>query len=151
MALVASFLLTWNPDTARWSDAEFDEAAERSAAGHALPSRWGVGIRKSGIAVGDTAYLVRQRRDRGIVASGRFASEIYEDVRWDGSGRTTTYADVRFDVIVPLVDRLPVVLLKHQVPAVPWDHLQGSGVRVPARSEPGLEALWLAHAGQGRG
>ena len=143
---MASFLLTWNPDASRWSDTEFAEAAEQSAAGHPLMSRWGVGIRKSGIAVGDTAYLVRQRRDRGIVASGRFESEIYPDARWDGSGRTTTYADVRLDVIVPLVDRLPVAMLKHRIPGVPWDHLQGSGVMVPGGSETALEALWRAHA-----
>jgi hypothetical protein len=138
---VASFLLTWNPDASGWADADFDQTAGRS-----LTSRWGVGIRKSGIAVGDTAYLVRQRRDRGIVASGRFESEIYEDAHWDGSGRTTRYADVRLDVIVPLVDRLPVALLKHRVPGVPWDHLQGSGVMVPGSSAAALEEIWLAHA-----
>ncbi|MFI5894674.1 hypothetical protein ACIA5D_31690 [Actinoplanes sp. NPDC051513] len=141
-----SFLLTWNPDVARWSDAEFDGVAERSAAGHTLMSRWGVGIRKSGIAVGDFAYLVRQRRDRGIVASGRFESEIYEDVRWDGSGRITTFAEVRFDVILPLADRLPVELLKHRLSTISWDHLQGSGVMVPRGTDSALEALWRAHA-----
>ncbi|WP_433378224.1 hypothetical protein ACQPZX_11300 [Actinoplanes sp. CA-142083] len=139
-------MLTWNPDSARWSDGEFDAAAERSAAGHALLSRWGVGIRKRGISVGDTAYLVRQRHERGIVASGRFESEIYEDERWDGSGRITTFADVRFDVVLPLADRLPVALLKHRLSAVAWDHLQGSGVMMPEASEAALADLWRAHA-----
>jgi hypothetical protein len=56
---------------------------------------------QTGISIGDCAYLVRQRRGRGIVASGWFTSEIYPHEHWDGSGKTTTYANLELDVILP--------------------------------------------------
>jgi hypothetical protein len=74
---MATFLLTWNPDGQGWPDAEHEAAVEAAAAGRALLERWSVALRKSGIHIGDRAFLVRQRRERGIVASGRFTSEIY--------------------------------------------------------------------------
>jgi 5-methylcytosine-specific restriction protein A len=138
---VATFLLTWNPDTSGWPDDEYEAAA----AGGAPADRWSVGIRKHGIAPGDRAFMLRQSRDRGLVASGYFASEIYEDHHWDGSARFTTYADVRLDVILPIADRLPTEVLKAEVPAVPWDRLQGSGVAVVPPHDGILEQVWAAH------
>lgn len=128
-----TFLLTWNPDG----------PGRSSLVGLTGVHRWGVGIRKSGIAEGDRAYLFRQRHERGLVASGWFDSEIYPGEHFDGSGRITTYADIRFDLVLPVADRLDVTLLKSRVPTVAWDHLQGSGVEVKAPDL--LDELWSAH------
>jgi hypothetical protein len=83
----------------------------------------------------------------GIVASGTFTGEIYPGEHWDGSGRPLDFADVDFDWILAPEDRLAVEVLKHAVPQVAWDRLQGSGVRVLARSEAALEDLWAVHLG----
>jgi hypothetical protein len=107
-AFVAMFLLTWNPDSDGWPEDDYAAAVEATAVGAAHESRWSVGIRRSGVSVGDRAYMVRQRHERGIVASA-FASEIYEDEHWDGSGRMTTYADVAFDVVLPATSPEPDV------------------------------------------
>lgn len=76
------------------------------------------------------------------VGGGQFTSEIYEDEHWDGSGRDTTYADLTWDLLLPVEDRIPVQVLKEKVPGVPWDRLQGSGVQASEVSERQLDLLW---------
>ncbi|GAA3945364.1 HNH endonuclease [Actinoplanes auranticolor] len=144
---MATFLLTWNPDGPGWPDPDHEAAVEAASAGQSQLRRWSVALRKSGIAIGDRAFLVRQRRQRGIVASGHFSHTIYEDKHWDGSGRLTTYADIEFDQVLALNDRLPVEVLKNKVPAITWDRLQGSGVSVAQPHDQELEELWQAHVG----
>jgi len=140
---MATFLLTWNPDGPGWPEADYATAAAAGGGDHV--NRWSVGLRKSGIAVGDRAFLVRQRHERGVVASGRFSGEIYPDAHWDESGRQTTYANITFEVLLPVPDRLDINVLEARVPAVAWDRLQGSGVAVAARDGVLLEQLWQDH------
>lgn len=142
---MASFLLTWNPDKWDWAQAELQHDIEATASGRRVNGRWSVGGRRSGINLGDHAYLLRQHRDRGIVASGTFVSEVVWGAHWDGSGRLTTYADVEWDVVLGVDDGLPVEVLKSKVPAVNWDRLQGSGVMIPTGSERALSRTWSGH------
>ncbi|MEV4536255.1 HNH endonuclease [Asanoa sp. NPDC049518] len=142
---MATFLLTWNPDGPGWPDDEHAKAVEAAAAGRMLANRWSVALRKSGISVGDRAYLVRQRHERGIVARGSFTSGVYEEKHWDGSRRTTTYADIEFEQMLPLNDRLSVEDLKTSLPTVSWDRLQGSGVLLRPPADQLLDQLWNAH------
>jgi 5-methylcytosine-specific restriction protein A len=144
---MATFLLTWNPDSQGWPDDDYAAAVEAAAAGGTPMDRWSVALRKSGITAGDRAYMVRQRHERGVVASGRFTSGIYPGEHWDGSGRTTTYADIEFDVVLPVTDRLDIHVLKSRVPTVAWDRLQGSGVAVTPPNDDLLERAWEAHIG----
>lgn len=147
-----AFLLTWNPivwpDGVEW----LDESAGTASPSSPVPGDWTVGSRKGGIARGDTALLLRQHHDRGIVAKGTFTSKVYETEHWDGSGRLANTADIDFDCIVAVDERLPIEVLKSVVPEIQWDRLQGSGVRVPDPVEPTLLALWQQHtAGAVRG
>jgi hypothetical protein len=48
-------------------------------------------------------------------------------------------------VILPVEDRLETEVLLHVVPGVVWNHLQGSGHRVPEHSEALLAGTWTAH------
>lgn len=132
---MATFLLTWNPDKWPWPDVQLRAEVEATARGERVPGRWSLGGRRQGVAVGDQAMLVRQQRERGVVASGAFVSEIYWDEHWDGSGRQTTYADVEWDVVADAGDRLPVEILKLRVPEVRWNRLQASGVKRRLRAE----------------
>jgi len=148
---VPTFLLTWNPDGQGWSTVAHEAAASKNDAGTSLECRWGVGIRKSGISVGDRAFVLRQRHERGIVASGRFTSEIYTAPHWGDPRRPTTFADIDLDVLLPVEARLPVEELRHLVPGIPWNHLQGSGVRAAAPGDAELEEIWAAHVHGVRG
>jgi 5-methylcytosine-specific restriction protein A len=143
---VSTFLLTWNPDGQGWPDDAYAAQVEAASAGRGYQGRWSIALRKSGVEVGDRAFLMRQRHERGLVASGIFASEIYEGQHWDDPTRRTTYADVDWDVLLPVDDRLTVQDLKASLPGVSWDRLQGSGVLVDVASAQVLEDLWAAHA-----
>jgi hypothetical protein len=82
--------------------------------------------------------------DRGIVASGSFTSEIWEDEHWDGSGRVTTFADVSWDTALDPSMRLKVEILNQEVDAT-WDRMQGSGVKLREHAADQLEDLWSDH------
>ena len=140
-----TFILTWNPDRWTWPDDEYPRAVQATAAGGSWDDRWSVGLRTKGILTGDRAFLLRQKRDRGLVASGIFVSELEPDKHWDGSGRPTMYAQIAWDTVLDVEDRLSVDLLKAKVSEVPWDRIQGSGVAVPASSVQELAHLWSDH------
>jgi 5-methylcytosine-specific restriction enzyme A len=142
---MATFTLTWNPDQWPFDENDYQRAVELTAAGHPSKDAWSVGNRLGGINVGDRAFLLRQHRDRGIVASGEFTSEVYQDRHWDGSDRDANYAEVQWDNLLPLEDRLPIEELKRQVSRVPWDRLQASGVQLREDAATSVEELWEAH------
>lgn len=139
------FLLTWNPD--KWvAPEQVQESIETTAAGYIWPSNWSVGGRKGGIEEGDLALLLRQHRDRGIVASGMFTSPVYQDEHWNHQpGKEANYADVAFDTWLPAEDGLSVDALKLAVPEVTWDRLQASGVQAPDSAAVRLLELWDDH------
>jgi 5-methylcytosine-specific restriction enzyme A len=152
LSAVATFLLTWNPvvwpDGVEW----LDQSAGAASSTSPIQGDWSVGARRKGIQPGDTALLLRQHHDRGIVASGNFTSEVYQAEHWDGSGRLANNADIDFTHIVAVDERLPIERLKSVVPEISWDRLQGSGVRVPDSVEAALLQLWNQHtAGDSEG
>lgn len=122
--------------------------ARATEAGKSVSGNWSTGSRSSGIAPGDTAYLVRQHRERGIVAAGVFTSEIYDGVHWQDPEETAFYADLDWRVVLAPEDRLPVEVLKRMIPQVAWDRLQGSGIHVLPQAEGALARLWARHLGE---
>jgi hypothetical protein len=148
---MATFILTWNPTKWAWEEYGYQQDIETTESGEIVEGRWSVGGRKYGVDYGDEAFLFRQHDHRGIVASGVFASGLFEDEHWDGSGRPERYGDIYFDTILGPDDGLPVEVLKRRVPEVSWDRLQGSGVKVPDSAEASLHQLWEDHlAANGR-
>lgn len=147
-ATAAIFILTWNPDRWTWPPEDHARAIQVTAAGGTVRDRYSVGRRTGGIQPGDRAMLLRQRRDRGLVASGVFTSELYADRHWDGSGRPTTYGDLEWDTVLEIEDRLPVDQLELAVPEVHWHRIQGSGVAVPAPATRKLADLWASHTAE---
>jgi 5-methylcytosine-specific restriction protein A len=144
---MATFLCTWNPDTTEWDEKEIERDAAITDAGGRVPFRWAVGIRRGGICPDDRVFMVRQRHERGIVASGQFTSEAYEGRHWNDPRRTTMYADMEWDTVLHHEDRLPVEVLKRNLPGVVWDRLQGSGVQVKPPHDAKLERAWSDHLG----
>lgn len=148
---MATFLLTWNPDSSVETNDWFEEEVGLATPADPYLGRWSTGSRKAGIEPGDRGYLLRQKRDRGIVGAGTFTSQIYEAEHWDGSAALAHYADISFDCLLDLDDRLPVEVLKVEVSKVSWDRLQGSGVKVPTACEADLGELWARHVDVGNG
>jgi 5-methylcytosine-specific restriction enzyme A len=52
---------------------------------------------------------------------------------------------VEWDTWLPVADRLPIDLVRSEVPEMPWDRLQASGVQLPDAQVSALEELWEAH------
>ena len=123
-----TFLLTWNPSRWDWDEGVYDSMVLDTEAGTPAGGNWSTGLRKSGIKRGDEGFLVRQHEDRGVVAHCVFTSDIYSDEMFDGTDGTANYADVEWDVVLPIEDRLPIEALVIDAPGVSWDRLQGSGV-----------------------
>jgi len=146
--VTGTFVLTWNPDNdLGWPEDDYASVIASTALGQRVTRQWSAAARKGGIYPGDRAFMLRQRRDRGIVASGRFTSEVYPAAHWDGSERTTMYAGVEWETVLAPEDRLPVEALKQVIPSEHWDRFQASGVAVHSAAED-LEALWESHVGQ---
>ncbi|MGE3326323.1 MAG: HNH endonuclease [Acidimicrobiia bacterium] len=144
-----TIVLTWNPNLWEMSEKELKSLAKRSRSGK-LRSKggWSTGVRKSGVVSGDRCFLLRQSTERGLIASGTFTSEIYQDDHWDGTpGKTANYADVVWTKWLSTSDRLPVEDLVLEVPGFHWNQVQSSGQEVPVAVAEVLERVWAAHAG----
>lgn len=147
---MATFILTWNPKLWSWSDDDYSHAVTTTAKGGTFQSRWSVGGRRGGIVPGDRAVLLRQNFDRGIVASGTFASEVFLDDHWADPSRLTPYGRVDWQHVVISDERLETSILKSAIPDIKWHYLLASGVKVPDDCEEVLWSLWYDHLGLGR-
>jgi len=141
---MSAFILTWNP--LRWNDeAWIENVISSTAQSHAVQGRWSVGNRNSGIRSGDRAFVLRQHRDRGIVASGTFTSDVYQAEHWDGSAQDANYADVNIDLWLEPDDGFPIEELERAIPGMNWNRFQASGVKVGGAHIQALQAAWSAH------
>lgn len=144
-----TIVLTWNPNLWDMTAKELRAVEKRSRAGNLRSrGRWSTGARKTGVVPGDRCFLLRQSTERGLIASGTFTSEIYQDDHWDGTpGKESNYADVEWTRWLSSSDRLPVEDLVAEVPGFHWNQVQSSGQEVPAAVASVLEAVWADHTG----
>lgn len=142
------FILTWHPLHFRWPEFGYDEAIQVTAAGQPWPEAWTIGVRKGGIGPGDRAVIYRQYQERGLVASGVFTSSVEIGKHWEHAGRAVRKVQVTWDIVLDYADRLPLEILKAKIPEVRWDHIQGSGIAVPAPAADRLGELWARHASE---
>lgn len=146
-----AFLLTNNP--ARWTiDPDYmTDWVEATARGHGVEGRWSTGSTTKKINVGDRAFLLRQGTSgRGIFASGSFATGVFQDDHWDGSGGVANYADVIWDTALEPEDALTVETLMSELPDGQWEP-QASGSQVKPDLVDELERLWADHVASVRG
>lgn len=144
LAMHGALIVTWNPDQWDWGAAYLD-AIDQTAKRVKVKDSWSTGVRKSGVSPGDRVFLLRQgTKGRGIVASGKVTSEIYESKHWDGSARPANYVDLRWDVVLAVEDLLPTEALEEAMPEQHW-RPQGGGIMLAANAALDLEMLWVAH------
>ena len=144
---VTTFILTWDGSDTGYFRTNYHRDIRATAAGSTVRGRWSFGSRRSGAAAGDRVFLLRQKTERGIVASGRLADGvIFPAPHWAGDpGKLTYYAEVLWDRVVPVADRLPFAELLHGVPGHNWNHIFASGQRVRPPSDTALADLWTEH------
>jgi hypothetical protein len=144
---LTAFLLIWDASDTGYPPANHAADIAATAAGKIVPGRWSFGSRRNGTAPGDRVYLLRQRTDRGIVASGTLADGvIFPSEDWQARpGRSTYYADVLWDRVLAVPDRLPFEDLLHEVPGHDWRHIYGSGQQIRPPAEAELGRRWADH------
>ena len=137
--IAPTFVLTWNPD--RWPDdpARIDEMIAVTERGDEFADRWAVGTNIRQIGPGSRVFLLRQGRDRGIVASGRVTSDVYEDESWERPDESKHYVKVRWDRRVDLDERLPTEELLDIAPGTKWNSIFASGHRIEPTDVPAVE------------
>lgn len=144
---MATFLLTWNPNSYDWETLADDAVAVRTGEDTAEDGNWSVGRRNSGIGPGDRFFMLRQGPEpRGIMASGTIESSVWEGERWTGQG-TANYVDVYFDALVdpdsepermiPMAD-----LIERFEGRYYFTRVQQSGQQLPEAVADELEELW---------
>ncbi len=140
--LSRAFVTTWNPR--RWvlSDDEIAEAINETQAGGVHPGRWATGNRKTGIFPGDHVFMFRQEVDRGLVAYGVAASEIYQGQHWDGSGRNANYVDIDWLQWVHHDERMTIEEMKSATTYTDWDAVLASGIQLHPDDARALLDAW---------
>lgn len=143
-----TYLLTWNPT--RWAWENLAEDLQLSQSGQAVCTRWSCGNRKN-IAVGDRVFLLKQgpNEPRGIIASGKAASDVWQDQHFADPNSESNYIEVQLDVLLdPERDPLPRTLLDQDpFPAVNWN-TQVGGIEIDAPIGAALEQRWSQHLQQ---
>jgi len=138
-----TFILTWNSLKWDWDAAGRPSQIEKTARGEHVPGRWATGNRTGGIQPGDRAFLLQQGPRRGMVASGWFTSEVFQEPHWDAvPGKVANYASVSWDKITSDGEMLDIQDIKAHVPGLNWDRIQGSAILLPANGALRLEELW---------
>ena len=97
---------------------------------------------------GDRFYFVKVGYDKptGIVGSGYFISEPYEDEDWSGQGRKVFYMDIEWETVIkPTSDKLlKTEVLAEAIPEIVWTKGR-SGVMVAPEIANKLDELWEKH------
>lgn len=143
---MATYLLTWNPNKWHWRDMPSD--IRRCQSDGYLDDRWSCG-RNTHIQPDDRVFLLRQGKEpRGLIASGKTTSHVFEDLHWGGDDQTRSllarYVNVRFDVLLD-PDQEPIFrrdwLDTEPFVGVHWN-TQGSGISIPEPIADVLEREW---------
>jgi 5-methylcytosine-specific restriction protein A len=145
---MATYLLTWNPNRWPWPQDDYDREVRKTTAGHRVRTSWTCGNNKS-IVRGDRVFLLRQKRDRGILSSGLVTRGSYKDEHWEperaAKGDKVLRVDYLSEALLPVASRLPIEELIEAKIDVPWHRILASGISVPEENEDRLASLWGRH------
>ncbi|MCG2622921.1 HNH endonuclease [Arthrobacter sp. I2-34] len=142
---MAAIILAWNPELWDGWQPAYPEAVDLVAATGAFQAHWSVG-RHRNIEAGSEAWLLLQGgQGRGLIGHATVTSEPYPGPHFRRPSATANYVEVVFDVLLPRGDEIPAAELLARVPGIPWKAVRGSGLAVPAGSEPALRTLWADH------
>jgi hypothetical protein len=147
-----TYLLTFNPEKAyKWEDLRdcIDDVHDHGY----YSTSWSCG-RNRRISAGDRVFMMRQGHTsgdrRGIFASGRATSDVYQQEHWDEAearkGKVALYVSIRLDVLLDpdSEEIIPRAMLKEgPLAGGPWDARSG-GVEIPVEIAAELEREWAS-------
>ncbi|MBR5856823.1 MAG: hypothetical protein IKY70_06090 [Bacteroidales bacterium] len=124
MRMPKTFILMWNPSISSYTMERFEEDLRDIANGWKLEDfNWSVWDYENA-REGDSFYMVKVGPGtNGIVMSGTFSSNPYQDKDWSGKGRKVFYMDMLIkEMIHP--DRCPILSsekLATEMPDFVWN------------------------------
>ena len=141
-----TYLFAWNSTLWKWYNLSRISDAVRN--GKDVFDRWGTGNSKK-IVKGDRFFIIRLGEEpRGIFASGKVASDVYQDLHWNEEksllGITTNYVKIKYDMLLnPETDGILPRAILRQPPfsKMNWD-IRMSGIQIPEPIADELENLW---------
>lgn len=139
---MATYLLTWNP--VRWQREDWEEYIREIEKRGYYEGSWSCGVTKK-IRPHDRVFLIKLGAEpRGIVASGRVVSEVYEAPHWDrrAKRKKALYIDIRFDAILDPEKPFPRACLDKGIYAEMHWEPRASGVIIPNDIAEQLERDW---------
>lgn len=139
---MGTYLLTWNPS--RFPFTDYDRLQRRVNERRIAQTNWSTGNNKS-ILANERIFLLRQHRDRGIVASGITTSRVRVGPHWEDRKRTAKYIRIQFDTMLPVDRCLPVTSISQAKLGVNWDRIQASGIGLAPKGAMKLERIWQRH------
>lgn len=142
-----SFVLLWNPSLWHWDEQRRLAIQRRILAGGTGSEPWSTGSRKKDISKGDRIFLfLVGQQERGLVASGHAASNIYFDKHWAADHpEPAPHISVAWDKLLDPPEVLPWETIQRTVPGFP-NRYQGGGARLDGLQTLTLNALWQEHA-----
>jgi 5-methylcytosine-specific restriction protein A len=146
-----AYLLTWNP--AKWPWENLRECIALIQSQGYYDDWWGCGSTRR-IQPGDRVFLMKLGREpRGIVASGRATSGVYQREHWGEvervKGKRLFCVNVRFDALLdPEHAIFPRARLKAGLFAKMHWEPQGSGISIPEDVAATLEEEWVEFTNQ---
>jgi len=140
---MTTYLLLWNPTKPdAWPSYERD--SKRTLSGRAVHRGWSTGNNKS-MPAGSRIFMVRQYKDRGIIAAGQTTGTVVQDAHWEDPDRDANYVRARWDVILSPDQVLPIETLRARIKDVAWNSLLASGTSVRDDTAKRLNTLWEEH------
>ena len=144
MRMPKTFILMWNPSISSYTMERFEEDLIEMANGWELEDfNWSVWDYENA-REGDAFYMVKVGPgSNGVVMSGTFTSDPYQDEDWSGKGRKVFYMDMAVkEMIHP--DRCPILTsekLAVEIPDFVWDGGH-SGQLLKEEQADKLNQLW---------
>ena len=140
-----TFILKWDPTVSSVTMDEMRYAIENAWDSIESDFNWSV-YEWEKAKKGDRIFLLRVGRGKtGVIASGYFSSDPYEDEDWRifSGHEKIRYSDVIFDfMILPLGNKiLDTKTLQKEIPTVDWKGGH-SGVPITAEESAQLEEIW---------
>jgi len=149
LASMASYLVTWNPlvrpnGLEVFPDDDYRQTMRALAGGIVVRDRWSVSNNWKVIQKGDRVYLLRQRKDRGIVGSALVQGDPFQETHWDGTpGKLTWYVPIEWERLFEIEERILIARLKELDSTQDWEP-NGSGISIrnPKRLERLCDERW---------
>ena len=123
MRMPKTFILMWNPSISSYTMERFEEDLRDMANGWELEDfNWSVWDYENA-REGDAFYMVKVGPgSNGVVMSGTFTSDPYQDEDWSGKGRKVFYMDMQINEMIH-PDRCPILTsdkLAAEIPDFVW-------------------------------